>query len=150
MVLDDEEDDSCASSSVDEEVQLYFNSKALPIDTDPLAWWSAHAAEFLHLARLARRYLCIPATSVPSERVFSCAGLIVNKLRESWSPSNVDCLIFLQKNALQSTRSGIAQSMLISKDNPPPLPRETVTEEELPPLPMLPCLPAGVEDEEDC
>ena len=75
--------------------------------------------------------------------------LIVNKLRASLSPSNVDCLIFLQKNALQSTCSGIAQNMLVSKDNPPPLPRETVMEEELPTLPMLPCLPAGVEDEED-
>lgn len=145
-LMEDEDDGStCASSAVEEDVQLYFSSKALPIDTDPLAWWSAHASEFPYLAVLARRYLCVPATSVPSERVFSCAGVIVNKLRASLSPSNVDCLIFLQKNELKSTRSVSNKSMSASTHQPQSLPKETVLEEELPPLPDL---PDGAEEEE--
>ena len=36
-------------------------------------------------------------------------GVIVNKLRCSLQHSNVDALIFLQKNKLLSTRSGITE-----------------------------------------
>lgn len=47
---------------------------------------------------LAKRYLAAPATSVPSERVFSTAGDIVNASRSALSTDNVDKLIFLKKN----------------------------------------------------
>ena len=47
---------------------------------------------------MARRYLATPATEVPSERVFSIAGLTVTKRRCSLDPKNVDALIFLHKN----------------------------------------------------
>ncbi len=42
--------------------------------------------------------MCIPATSVPSERIFSTSGNIVTKLRASLKPENVDMLVFLHKN----------------------------------------------------
>ena len=48
------------------------------------------------LSILAR--ICIPATSVPSEQVFSPAGHVVSKLRASLSPENVDALLFLRQN----------------------------------------------------
>jgi len=48
--------------------------------------------------KLAKRYLCIPATLVPAEQVFSVAGEIVNK-RGSLKPENVNMLIFLNKNS---------------------------------------------------
>lgn len=42
--------------------------------------------------------MCVPATSIPSERVFSAAGLVVNRLRSRLSPEHVDMLLFLRKN----------------------------------------------------
>ena len=50
------------------------------------------------IAELARKYLCIPSISVPAERVFFTAGVIVNKLRSSLDPVNIDALIFLNQN----------------------------------------------------
>lgn len=46
------------------------------IPNDPLAWWALKKQQFPTLARLARRYLAIPASSVPSESMFSTAGRI--------------------------------------------------------------------------
>ena len=50
--------------------------------------------------RLAKIYLGIPATSVPSERVFSTAGDIISAQRSALLPQHVDKLIFLKKNWL--------------------------------------------------
>ena len=58
-----------------------------------------NAPRYPFLSILARKFLCIPATSVPLERIFSAAGHIVSKLRASLSPENVDALLFLRQNA---------------------------------------------------
>ena len=97
--------------------------------------------DYPHLAVLARRFLCIPATSVPAERVFSAAGIIVNKLRCSLQHNNVDALIFLQKNRLQSTRSGIAELPALPVTATEEINKEDVLQEELElDSPDLPCL----------
>ena len=44
------------------------------------------------------KYLSVPATSVPAERVFSMAGLVVNRLRARLTSEHVDMLVFLRKN----------------------------------------------------
>ena len=55
-------------------------------------------------ARLAKRYLAVPGTSVPSERVLSTSGLIVNDLRSRLSPAIVDALVFANRNTLALAR----------------------------------------------
>jgi hypothetical protein len=47
---------------------------------------------------LALKYLPIPATSAPSERVFSLAGNIYNRRRASLSPEHLDAIVFLNAN----------------------------------------------------
>ena len=54
---------------------------------------------FPHLENLAKKYLAIPATSTPSERVFSVAGIVVDKRRAALTPEMVDALVFLNKNS---------------------------------------------------
>ena len=65
--------------------------------TNPLQWWKDHAPSFPHVAVLARRYLCIPATSAPSERLFSTAGLTITKARNGLRDDNASAIIFLHK-----------------------------------------------------
>jgi hypothetical protein len=45
---------------------------------------------------LARRYLCIPATSAPAERAFLTAGHVVDDARSSLLPENAAALVFLK------------------------------------------------------
>jgi hypothetical protein len=57
--------------------------------TNPLAWWASEdgGRNFGILARLARKYLAVQATSAPSEQVFSLAGHIITKLRNRLDPA---------------------------------------------------------------
>jgi len=52
-----------------------------PIDSweDSALWWRDNCHSYPGIARLARKYLAVPASSVPSERVFSSAGNFANK-----------------------------------------------------------------------
>ena len=60
--------------------------------------WMQNQFRYPLLSRMAKLYLAIPATSVPSERVFSTAGDIVTASRACLKPGHVDKLIFLKKN----------------------------------------------------
>ena len=89
---------SSADTDSQSEVESYLRENSAPLEIDPLNWWKLNGVRFPRLATLARRYLCVPGTSVPSERVFSAAGLTVNRLRTRLTPEHVDMLIFLNKN----------------------------------------------------
>lgn len=81
-------------------VSMYLGAKKSNEDSDLslLEWWKKNQCVFPRLSILARKYLGIPASSVPSERVFSLAGNIVNKKRSRMKPALVDSLIFLKMN----------------------------------------------------
>lgn len=81
-----------------EEIQHYRSVPGIKLEENPLTWWRQHQESFPLLAKLAKSYLAIQGTSVPSERVFSTAGDIVSAQRAALSPENVDMLIFLKKN----------------------------------------------------
>ena len=51
-----------------------------------------------NLARLVRKYLCVPATSTQAERVFSWMGWLLNKRRLSLSGESVTMQLFLKDN----------------------------------------------------
>jgi hypothetical protein len=62
---------------------------------NPLSWWSLNGRKFKYLSILASRILSIPATSAPSERVFSTAGLTISKDRARLASQTANELIFL-------------------------------------------------------
>jgi hypothetical protein len=73
------------------------------IFTNPLDWWRVNAIRFPLLAKLAMRILAIPATSAPSERVFSLAGITIANDQARLLPENAIELLFLLE-ALVSVR----------------------------------------------
>jgi len=81
-----------------DEVEEYLKLSTIDPEMNPLKWWKIHATDFPVISKLARKYLCICASSSPSERVFSLSGHIVSKKRNSLKPDKVNMLVFLAKN----------------------------------------------------
>ncbi|GAA6088583.1 zinc finger BED domain-containing protein 1-like [Tachysurus ichikawai] len=84
---------------VRKEVQMYFSESQIDKQEDPLGWWKENEDRFPNLSKMARSFLCIPATSTPSERIFSAAGNICSQKRARLSREHVDMLTFLHFNS---------------------------------------------------
>lgn len=80
------------------EISQYKKEPPINASENPLTWWSHHSDRYPSLSTMAKKYLCIPATSVPAERVFSTAGDVVTAQRSQLKSEHVDRLIFLKKN----------------------------------------------------
>lgn len=80
------------------EVRSYLAEDLISRKENPLEWWKARAAIYPHLAKLAKQYLCIVATSVPSERIFSKAGQLISERRSRLKGKNVQIILFLNYN----------------------------------------------------
>ena len=76
----------------------YRSEPTLAEDRDALDWWRSKKEEYPTLVRLARKYLCVPATSTQAERVFSWMGWLLNKRRLSMSGEIVSMKLFLMDN----------------------------------------------------
>ena len=83
---------------MNEELAAYVSLPRIDFEEDPLVWWKHEAKKYPMLSLIARKYLCICATSSPSERLFSSAGNIVTQSRASLKPDKVDMRTFLSKN----------------------------------------------------
>lgn len=68
--------DMVKSTLAFQEVSVYTSLPTIAVDKDPLQWWTDNE-DFPRLAKLAQKILCIPATSVASERLFSSSGNIL-------------------------------------------------------------------------
>ena len=66
---------------------------------DPLAWWKMQDGQFPTIAKLARKYLAIPASSAPSERVFLRAKLIQQRQRWNLLPQRLEACVMIKHNA---------------------------------------------------
>lgn len=71
------------------------------------SFWRSNKERFPKLYRLAKKKLHVPASSAPSETVFSCAGRTYVKNRTKLKPKNLDDLIFLNNNLEFSNGQGM-------------------------------------------
>ncbi|CAG8580474.1 7476_t:CDS:1 [Ambispora gerdemannii] len=81
--------------------QIHKHSLSNPLyqKENPLVWWNNNIKTFPHHIKQARKYLSIPATSVPSERLFSDAGNIITEKRNRLSSDIVHDILFLKHNS---------------------------------------------------
>lgn len=85
-------------NAVHQEILRYRELRQQAPSADPLMWWKLQQNEFPRLATLARIILAVPATSAPSERLFSAAGELLSKKRLRLEPEFADKLLFLHEN----------------------------------------------------
>lgn len=97
--------DSESQSSSDEseavrgalaELTRYQEKGVIPESENPLMWWQLNRHCYPNLSSFVQTILCVPATSVLCERLFSSSGYIVNKLRSCLLPENVNTLVCLR------------------------------------------------------
>ncbi|XP_039519490.1 E3 SUMO-protein ligase ZBED1-like [Pimephales promelas] len=95
FLLCSSDSDSDDEDSIDKCLKRYKSEPKINMDQCPLQWWSSREGAHVLMARIARKYLSTPATTVPCERLFSLSGHIVQKKRASLSPDNVNKLVCL-------------------------------------------------------
>ncbi|XP_034073833.1 zinc finger BED domain-containing protein 1-like [Gymnodraco acuticeps] len=82
----------------DRELKMYQDMPPTMTSDDPAAWWWNKRTTYPLLSEVALSYLCVQASSTPSERVFSTAGDTICPERSRILPEKADMLIFLNKN----------------------------------------------------
>ncbi|XP_034174846.1 E3 SUMO-protein ligase ZBED1-like [Osmia lignaria lignaria] len=86
------------SSGSNSEFQTYLLETQINHNLCPLVWWKMHENKYPRLAKLAKMYLSIPATSISSEHAISTAGNIVSSNCSYLLPENIDLMVFLHRN----------------------------------------------------
>jgi hypothetical protein len=85
----------------DDAVQEFNTYRRLPPITrkqNPYEWWKIHSPQIPRLALLARMYLALPASSAPSERVFSRLNVTVHHKRTSLKSHKVEKMVIMSCN----------------------------------------------------
>jgi len=85
-----------SGSHARDEIHSYLDKPVVGLKEDPIIEWENIKGAFTKLFELAKRYLFISATSVPSERLFSKTGNIMTKSRNRLLGSRLLKLVFLQ------------------------------------------------------
>ncbi|XP_069134524.1 E3 SUMO-protein ligase ZBED1-like [Argopecten irradians] len=86
------------NTMIREEISRYLGCVVNQNELSILDWWRENSHFYPRVACIARKYLSVPASSVPSERIFSLCGSIISKKRSRMNPDNLDMLVFLNRN----------------------------------------------------
>ena len=91
-------DTTMFKDTVQSELLCCKTEPSISVDQPPLHWWSAHQYLYPNVSKLASKYLCVVATSVPSEQLFGTAGNVISVKHPALLLENVEKLIFLHDN----------------------------------------------------
>ncbi|GBP43729.1 Zinc finger BED domain-containing protein 4 [Eumeta japonica] len=76
----------------------YLAEKRVTNNVDPLTWWKVNKQRYGLLSPISRQCLVTPPTIVPSERMFSGAGIIYIPHRNRLEGKKASKLLFLKYN----------------------------------------------------
>ncbi|XP_046398132.1 zinc finger BED domain-containing protein 4-like [Ischnura elegans] len=93
------------NTEVPNELTQYFVSPISPLESDPIQEWDKLKVLYPTLHKIAMKYLPVVATSVPSERLFSKAGIIITEKRNRLTGKRLSKLIFL--NSITESQWGL-------------------------------------------
>ncbi|XP_070399081.1 zinc finger BED domain-containing protein 4-like isoform X1 [Nothobranchius furzeri] len=79
------------------ELDTYLGEAPSPREDSPLKYWGVNKIRFPTLAKMARKYLSAPCSSVESERLFSSVSHIIDENRNRLTADNAEKLLFLKK-----------------------------------------------------
>lgn len=79
------------------ELSSYLKKKTLPLNTDPLDYWTEEQINSPELSELALSYLTLPATSVPCERVFSCSKDWLDRHRQRTTAEHLYQICYMKR-----------------------------------------------------
>lgn len=75
-----------------------FDEATIKSDQFPLIFWKDKGNQYPILRLMAKKYLAVPATSVPSEQIFSLAGRVISERRAMLSGKSLEMAVFAKKN----------------------------------------------------
>ena len=107
---------STSATVADIELKAYIADNTFASGGDALQWWSVNALKYPNMAVLAAKYLAMPASNAPSERVFSSAKNLLKGKRWGLDPVNLEKFIMWRHNLSMEARA--AQDQL-RVHNPP-------------------------------
>jgi hypothetical protein len=107
-------------SSNSNELDRYLNDPVFDGE-NVLGWWKSNADVYPCLAEMARDYLAIPGTSVPSERRFSASGDMITAKRSRLSAQTIKAAMCLhdwwKTNLAEETRAWIKNGLYEEDDD---------------------------------
>ncbi|KAF0728775.1 zinc finger BED domain-containing protein 1-like [Aphis craccivora] len=80
------------------ELDKYLNEQIINRHENPLLWWSERQKVYPRLYEIVKTRLCIIATSVPCERLFSKAGQVITDRRNRLESKKISKILFLNHN----------------------------------------------------
>ncbi len=78
-----------------QEINIYLSMPLKDESCGPIIWWKNHQKSFPILSKIMFDLISIPATSVPSEQVFSKAGNLISKKLNRLEKNTVKTLMLL-------------------------------------------------------
>jgi zinc finger BED domain-containing protein 1 (E3 SUMO-protein ligase ZBED1) len=82
----------------DLEMEQYSAEEAVSFETNALIWWSDNETKYSQLARIARKFLCVPACVVPAKRINHQVREKFERQRAAIALDMVDMMVFLNGN----------------------------------------------------
>ena len=86
---------SNANQPLTDEVDKYLDAPKEPFDRDILEFWRTSVSVYPVLSQIAKDFLAVCASSVPSECSFSGSGRVITALRNSLEPVAVQAVMCL-------------------------------------------------------